>query len=142
VVELCPMSEPSIKVLRLVDSDKPAMGYLYEAMDRAKKAIRAYYVGKGSHGFHRQMLLWDLIDTRQTGMLHQPIHAAAVFLNSAFFYKCNFGFDDEVMEGLHTCLQRTVPDVAIRIKINRKIEIYRNGIGLFGFEVLLLQGPF
>jgi hypothetical protein len=23
----------------------------------------AYYVGKGSHEFRRQMILWDLIDT-------------------------------------------------------------------------------
>jgi hypothetical protein len=36
VVEVCSVSEPLVKVLRLVDSDKPAMGYLYEAMDRAK----------------------------------------------------------------------------------------------------------
>jgi len=64
------VSEPLVKVMRLVDSDKLAMGYLYEAMDRAKEAIQAYYVGKGSHGFHRQMLLWDLIDTRWTEMLH------------------------------------------------------------------------
>jgi hypothetical protein len=32
-------------------------------------------------------------------MLHQPIHAAILFLNLAFSYKCNFGFDGEVMEG-------------------------------------------
>jgi hypothetical protein len=123
-----------VKVLRLVDSDKPVMGYLYEAMDKAKEAIRAYYVGKGSHGFQRQMLLWDLIDTRWTGMLHRPIHAAAIFLNPAFSYKCNFDFDGEVMEGLHACLQRMVPDVAIRLDINREIEMYRDGTGLFGYE--------
>jgi hypothetical protein len=128
------MSEPLVKVLRLVDSDKPAMGYLYKAMDRAKEAIRAYYVGKGSHGFRRQMLLWDLIDTRWIGMLHRPIHAAAIFLNPIFSYKCNFAFDGEVMEGLHACLQRMISDVAIRLDINRKIEMYRDGTGLFGYE--------
>jgi hypothetical protein len=47
VVEVCcSVSEPLV-------SDKPIMGYLYEAMDRAKEAIQAYYVGKGSHGFYR-----------------------------------------------------------------------------------------
>jgi hypothetical protein len=97
---VCSVSEPLVKVLRLVDSDKPTMGYLYEAMDRAKEAIRAYYVGKGSHGFRRQMLLWDLIDTRWIGMLHRPIHATTIFLNPAFSYKCNFAFYGEVMEGL------------------------------------------
>jgi hypothetical protein len=134
VAEVCSVTEPLVKVLRLVDSDKPVMGYLYEAMDKAKEAIRAYYVGKGSHGFQRQMLLWDLIDTRWTGMLHRPIHAAAIFLNPAFSYKCNFDFDGEVMEGLHACLQRMVPDVAIRLDINREIEMYRDGTGLFGYE--------
>jgi hypothetical protein len=39
VQELCAISEPLVKVLRLVDGDKPTMGYLYEAMDRAKEAI-------------------------------------------------------------------------------------------------------
>jgi hypothetical protein len=127
------MREPLVKVLRLVDSNKTAMGYLYGAMDRAKIAIRAYYVGKGSHGFRRQMLLWDFIDTRWTGMLHRPIHAAAIFLNPAFSYKSNFAFDGEVMEGLHSCLQRMVHDVAI-LATNHEIEIYRDGTRLFGYE--------
>ena len=134
VAEVCLVSEPLVKVLRLVDSDKPAMGYLYEAMHKAKEAIRAYYVGKGSHGFHRQMLLWDLIDTRWTGMLHRPIHATTIFLNPAFSYKCNFAFDGEVMEGLHAYLQRMVPDVAICLDINREIEMYQDGTRLFGYE--------
>ena len=43
VEEVCAISEPLVKVLRLVDGDKPAMGYLYEAMDRTKESIRAYY---------------------------------------------------------------------------------------------------
>jgi hypothetical protein len=39
VAEVCSVSEPLVKVLRLDHSDKPAIGYLYEAMDRAKEAI-------------------------------------------------------------------------------------------------------
>jgi hypothetical protein len=50
VKEVCTISEPLVKVLRLVDMEKPAMGYLYEAMDRAKDSIRAYYVDKGDQG--------------------------------------------------------------------------------------------
>ena len=34
-------TEPLVRVLRLVDGDeKPVMGYLYEAMDRAKEEIK------------------------------------------------------------------------------------------------------
>jgi hypothetical protein len=70
VAEVCSVSEPLVKVMILVDSDKTTMNYLYEAMDRAKESIQSYYVGKGSHEFHRHMLLWDLIDTQWIGMLH------------------------------------------------------------------------
>ena len=49
------ISEPLVKVLQLVDGDKPTMGYLYEAMDRAKEAIRAYYDDKGDDGFQKQL---------------------------------------------------------------------------------------
>ena len=38
------------------------MGYLYEAMDRAKESIRAYYDDKGDEGFQKQLLLWEVID--------------------------------------------------------------------------------
>ena len=36
VEEVCSVVEPLVKVLRLVDGDKPVMGYLYEVMDKAK----------------------------------------------------------------------------------------------------------
>ena len=45
--EVCAISEPLVKVLRLVDGEKPAMGYLYEAMDRAKEVMHTYCEYKG-----------------------------------------------------------------------------------------------
>ena len=95
----CARLECLVRVLRLVDGDKPVMGYLYEAMDSTKEAIRNYYVGKGTPGNNKHMLLWDLIDSRWTGMLHRPIHAAGLFLNPAFAYKCNFDFDGRFWRG-------------------------------------------
>eukprot|EP00253_Pinus_taeda_P004477 PITA_04477 len=56
VEEVCAISEPLVKVLRLVDGEKPAMGYLYEAMDRAKEAIRTYYADKGDEGFDAEVM--------------------------------------------------------------------------------------
>eukprot|EP00253_Pinus_taeda_P033933 PITA_33933 len=134
VEEACTVSEPIVKVLRLVDGEKPAMAYLYEGMVRTKEAIRSYYADKGSVGLDRQMMLWDVIDSRWTRMLHRPIHAAALFLNPAFSYKCGFDFDGEVMEGLHSCIQRMVPDPELRSKINREIQYYWDCVGLFGFD--------
>eukprot|EP00253_Pinus_taeda_P030731 PITA_30731 len=42
-VDLVKITEPLVKVLRMVDGDKLAMGYIYEAMDQAKEQIRAAY---------------------------------------------------------------------------------------------------
>ena len=61
---MCTVNEPLVKVLRLVNGDKPAMGYLHEAMDRAKETIQNFYVGKGTPGHDRHMLIWELIDTQ------------------------------------------------------------------------------
>eukprot|EP00253_Pinus_taeda_P032196 PITA_32196 len=81
VEEACPVSEPIVKVLKLVDGEKPTMAYLHEAMDRAKEAIRSYYAHKGFAGLDRHMMLWDVIDSQWTRMLHRSIHAATLFLN-------------------------------------------------------------
>jgi hypothetical protein len=41
--EIVKIAEPLVKVLRLVDGEKLAMGYIYEAMDQEKEQIRAAY---------------------------------------------------------------------------------------------------
>ena len=46
------------------EGDKPVMGYLYEAMDKAKEAINAYYEDKGEEGQAKQQLIWEVIDQR------------------------------------------------------------------------------
>jgi hypothetical protein len=47
VEEVCSISQPLLKVLRLVDGDNPAMGSLYEAMYKAKEEIKTYYGIRG-----------------------------------------------------------------------------------------------
>ena len=56
-VKECTISKPLVKFLLMVDGDKPVMGYLYEAMDRAKEAIHAYYEDKGDEGQAKQQLI-------------------------------------------------------------------------------------
>jgi len=60
--KVCTVRKPLVKVLRLVDGDKLTIGYLFEAMDKAKEAIRSYYLGKGTPGHEKNMKIWDLID--------------------------------------------------------------------------------
>jgi hypothetical protein len=135
--EVVAISEPLVKVLRLVDGDKPTMGYLYEAMDRAKEAIRAYYDDKGDDGFQRQLQIWGVIDQRWNNTLHRPIHAAGIYLNPAFSYSCGFRFDVEVMEGFLTCVERMVLSHEERAEISKEMEIYRMFGGTFGFQMAI-----
>jgi len=47
----------------LVDGEELAMGYLYEAMNRAKDAIQfSYYGDKGNLGYEKYLRIKDLID--------------------------------------------------------------------------------
>eukprot|EP00253_Pinus_taeda_P010742 PITA_10742 len=137
VKEVCAISEPLVKVLRLVDGDKLAMGYLYEAMDRAKEAIRAYYADKGDEGLEKQQVIWRVIDQRWNNTLHRPIHAAGVYLNPAFSYACGFRFDVEVMDGFFTCVERMVLSEQEREEISKEMEVYRMGGGTFGFNMAI-----
>ena len=61
----------------MVDGDKLAMGYIYEAMDLAKEAIKRRYGDQEE----KYMPLWDIIDSRWDRKLHSPLHVAGYFLN-------------------------------------------------------------
>ncbi len=135
--EVCVVTEPLVKVLRLVDGEKPTMGYLYEAMDRANESIRAYYDDKGDERFQRQLLLWGVIDERWNNTLHHLIHAAGIYLSPAFSYACGFVFDVEIMDRFLTYVQRMVRSPAERTKISKKIETYKIAGGTFGFDMVV-----
>ncbi|CAH9108141.1 unnamed protein product [Cuscuta europaea] len=73
---------PLVKTLRLVDNErKPAMGYIYEAMDRAKEAIIKAFNGRDDNDKET----FKIIDSRWQDQLHHPLHAAGHYLNPAFF---------------------------------------------------------
>eukprot|EP00253_Pinus_taeda_P021812 PITA_21812 len=56
--EIIVVMDSLVRVLRMVDSDKPAMGYIYEAMDSTKEAIKRRYGAEEA----KYMALWDIID--------------------------------------------------------------------------------
>ena len=58
--EIVLFSEPLVLVLRMVDSDKPALGFAYEAMDQTKEQIKATYGDKRQ----KYIPLWRIIDER------------------------------------------------------------------------------
>ncbi|XP_075493557.1 uncharacterized protein LOC142531344 [Primulina tabacum] len=67
--DICTAMEPLVKVLKLVDQDKkPTMSIIYEAMDRAKLAIKENTKDWQSYR--------DVIDDRWYNQLHQHLHVA------------------------------------------------------------------
>ncbi|XP_028118824.1 uncharacterized protein LOC114316360 [Camellia sinensis] len=83
----------------MVDGEeKPPMGYIYEAMDRAKKAIANAFDGKEE----KYKEIFEIIDQRWDIQLHCPLHAAGFYLNLSLFYKdSNVAKDKEIMTGLY-----------------------------------------
>lgn len=103
----------------MVDGVGMPMGFIYEAMDRAKEAISRYYGGNK----RKYEIIWRIIDRRWTHQLHQPIHAFAYFLNPKFYFSDTFKADEEVMEGLVICIDRMVPDCELRDKVLDELEV-------------------
>ncbi|KAH6787411.1 hypothetical protein C2S52_006963 [Perilla frutescens var. hirtella] len=67
---------PLVKVLQMVDGDKkPAMWYMYEAMDRAKEAIAKSFEMKQEEYEEA----FKIIDHRWECQLHRPLHAWDIF---------------------------------------------------------------
>ncbi|KAK3205491.1 hypothetical protein Dsin_019537 [Dipteronia sinensis] len=84
--------QPLVKVLRLVNGDELAMGFLYDAMDEAKEKISKNL--KGDLGAYKE--IWDVIDKRWEFQMHRHLHAVTYFMNPQFQYSDNFPTHFEV----------------------------------------------
>uniref|UniRef100_A0A6N2K815 BED-type domain-containing protein n=1 Tax=Salix viminalis TaxID=40686 RepID=A0A6N2K815_SALVM len=116
------VSEPLVRVLRLADSEeKPSMGYLYEAMDKAKEAIKIRLKNRMSqYGPYIRV-----IDARWDKQLHSPLHAAGCFLNPGIYFRPSFSKQREVTRGLLTTIMRLVPDCDTQDNIMPKLRSIR-----------------
>ncbi|XP_059590340.1 uncharacterized protein LOC104882751 [Vitis vinifera] len=127
------VSGPLVRVLRLVDGEKKApMGYIYEAMNRAKDAIVRSFNGNEE----KYKEIFNIIDKRWEIQLHRPLHAAGYFLNPEFFYdKPEIEHDADIMSDLYKCILRLTRDPAKQEKVVAKVSLFTNAQGLFGNEL-------
>eukprot|EP00258_Populus_trichocarpa_P021175 XP_024437194.1 uncharacterized protein LOC112323393 [Populus trichocarpa] len=80
------MSEPLVRVLRLVDGDdRPSMGYLYDAIHHAKKQMMRRFQKRNP----RVKPFIDIINNRLDGQFYRSLYAAAFWLNPQFQYDAN-----------------------------------------------------
>eukprot|EP00253_Pinus_taeda_P002401 PITA_02401 len=133
VTEIVSFTEPHVKVLRLMDGEKPAMGYICEGMDRTKEAIKTFCKGDES----KYLFLWQIINSKCDKQLHSPLHAAGAYLNPRFFHKegSNIQRDLEVMRGVMICIEKMFPDQDIQDKINIQRDMCKEAFGMFGFSL-------
>eukprot|EP00261_Vitis_vinifera_P032873 XP_019074116.1 PREDICTED: uncharacterized protein LOC100247282 isoform X3 [Vitis vinifera] len=132
--EAVSVSEPLVKVLRIVDGDMPAMGYIYEGIERAKIAIKGYY----NSIEEKYMPIWDIIDRRWNVQLHSPLHAAAAFLNPSIFYGPNFKVDLRMRNGFQEAMRKMATEDRDKIEITKEHPIYINAQGALGTEFAIM----
>ena len=70
--------------------------------------------------------------------LHKPWYAAGYYLNPSIHYDPYFDPSSDIKLGLYTCLQRMVPEVSDRKKIDVQLEQFKQAKGLFAIEVVIL----
>jgi len=120
-------------VLRLVDGErKPAMGYIYEAMDKAKEAIMKSFKNNES----RYQEAFAIIDQKWNCQLHRPLHVAGHFFNPELFYdNPQMEFDSEVIRGLYDCIHKLVGNLEVEQKIMLELHAYKTANGMFGSPI-------
>ena len=116
------ISSPLICVLRLIDGEKKTpMGYIYEAMTRAKETIVKRF--HGNEETYKE--IFEIIDRRWEIQLHQPLHAVGYFLNPEVFYdELELEHDKAIMRQLYKCIDILIKDVDTREKAVDELSIY------------------
>ncbi|KAK8914409.1 hypothetical protein KSP39_PZI024118 [Platanthera zijinensis] len=125
---------PLIRLLRIVDSDeKPSIGYVYDGMYRARKAIKGIF--KNVKRLYKPYT--TIIKDRWDRQLRQRIHSAAYFLNPAFQYdQTNYSNKPEVVQGLIELIGNK--DICNKASIAmNEVRIYRDQLESFGKSIAI-----
>ncbi|KAL4194865.1 hypothetical protein AMTRI_Chr05g61630 [Amborella trichopoda] len=108
---------PLVKVLRLVDAYQPSMGFIYDAIERAKKEITEN-LGNDAAKY---------------------ASISGYYLNPKFFYaNANIESKVVIMDGFNECLEKLVPDPNIQEKISiEELISYKCSLMSFGKDMAL-----
>ncbi|KAG0490564.1 hypothetical protein HPP92_007427 [Vanilla planifolia] len=128
------VSEPILKLLRMVECSLPAIGYIYEGIKRAKSLIRLFYGGCEE----RYMSFWEIIERRWNIQPHSHLHAAAAFLNPSVFYNPIHKFDANMRNGFHSTMWKMFTEEKDRIELTKEQPLYLNAQGALGSEFATL----
>ena len=125
------MSEPLVRVLRLVDGDdRPSMGYLYDAIHHAKEEMMRRFQKRKP----RVKPFIDIINNRWDRQFYRNLFAAAFWLNPRFQYDANI-MDKHMgtISGLLDVLEKYAHgNLPLQSKITSEMKFFRNAEHDFG----------
>ncbi|XP_042508300.1 uncharacterized protein LOC122084262 isoform X2 [Macadamia integrifolia] len=97
--------DPLIKVVRLVNGEELTTGYLFEALERARKVIEQCCCNDPP----KYSRLLELFDTRRNGLILHKVHAAAAYLNPSLMYNGKIRYEDtDVRDGLNYIVETMI----------------------------------
>lgn len=126
--------EPLVKILRIVNGDMPAIGYLYEAIEKAKIMIKMYYKGIEE----RYLPVWEIIDHRWSMQLLSPLYAAAASLNPSIFYSSNLKSNPKVRNGFQEVMLKVASSEDEKRNITIEHPVYINSQGALGTDLAVI----
>ncbi|XP_054782624.1 uncharacterized protein LOC129289892 [Prosopis cineraria] len=122
-LEVVKIVSPLIKLLRIVDLDeKPSLPYVYEGMQRAKKAIKAVFNNKKDQ--YKPYI--DIIQARWDKHLKTNLHVAAYLLNPAFLYDDDFVHKRRLMDAMLSVFESTKNEDIDYIVMMKQLSLYRD----------------
>lgn len=135
---LCDLSvkvtKPLLSVLHLLDcEDKPFIGYMYNAMEKAKKSIVLAFNNKESKYSPYLSVINDIWKEE----FHSPLHSAAYYLNPSIFYNPSFSTSKVIQKGFLDCIETLEPNITAQVTITSNINFYEEAAGDFGRPVAL-----
>ncbi|KNA25305.1 hypothetical protein SOVF_007880 [Spinacia oleracea] len=128
VEECIAVSEPFLRILREVADGKPAVGFIYELMTRAKESIRTYYIMDES----KCKTFLDIVDSGWHNQLHTSLHSAGAFLNPCIQYNPEVKFLGAIKEDFFNVLEKLLPTPELRHKITNQVLLFQRATGMFG----------
>uniref|UniRef100_A0A803MKY8 HAT C-terminal dimerisation domain-containing protein n=1 Tax=Chenopodium quinoa TaxID=63459 RepID=A0A803MKY8_CHEQI len=128
VEECIAISEPFLRILREVADGKPAIGFIYELMTKAKESIRTYYIM--DEGKCKTFL--DIVDKGWHNQLHTSLHSAGAFLNPCIQYNPEVKFLAAIKEDFFNVLEKLLPTPELRHNITNQILLFQRATGMFG----------
>lgn len=114
---------PLVRVLCLVDKErKPPMGYIYKAMNRAKKTI----IRSFNENEEKYKETFKIIDKRREIQFYGPLHVVGYFLNLKFFcHKSEMGLNTDVISDFNKCILRLTRDLQTRKNCKRSEFVHK-----------------